>query len=87
MRRTRIAPIIALVAGVLLLLLAALYVLEPASSLPSVLPGHVGATDPEHAHHHVKHAIAAFALGLAALAYAWFNTGPAARAAVGPPAS
>jgi hypothetical protein len=39
----------------------------------------VSPTDPEHAHHHVKHAIAAFALGLAAFAYAWFATGPAGR--------
>ena len=73
-----IAPFIAILAGLLLVLLAALYLIEPASSLPAVLPGHVSATDPEHAHHHVKHAIAAFAVALALFAYAWFNTGPAA---------
>ena len=83
MQRTRIAPMVALVIGVLLLLLAVVYTFEPAASLPAFLPGHVGSGDPEHAHHHVKHAIAAFALGLAALAYAWFNTGPASRSAVG----
>ena len=80
----RIAPIAAVIVGVLLVLLAGLYLLEPASSLPAVVPGHVGASDPEHAHHHVKHAIAAFAVALALFAYAWFNTGPAAAEAAAP---
>jgi hypothetical protein len=63
-------------AGLVLLVIAGIYIAEPAHSLPSWLPGHVGAGDPEYGHHHVKHGIAALAVGLAAFAYAWFNTGP-----------
>jgi drug/metabolite transporter (DMT)-like permease len=75
MNAKTIAPILAIVAGVLLVALAVLYLAEPAASLPAFIPGHVGAGDPEHAHHHVKHAIAAIAVAAAAFAYAWFNTG------------
>jgi hypothetical protein len=35
-------------------------------------------------HHHVKHGIAAILLGLACLAFAWFQTGPRERAAAPP---
>jgi hypothetical protein len=69
------------IVGVLLLIIAGVYVAEPAHSLPSWLPGHVGAGDAEYGHHHVKHGIAALAVGLAALAYAWFSTGPKHAAA------
>jgi hypothetical protein len=75
----RLLPILSLLAGGVLIVIAVIYLVEPAASLPSFFPGHVSATDPEHAHHHVKHAIAALALGLAAFAYAWFATGPAGR--------
>jgi hypothetical protein len=75
----RLLPTLSLLAGGVLIVIAVIYAVEPAASLPSFFPGHVGATDPEHAHHHVKHAIAAFAVGLAAFAYAWFATGPARR--------
>ena len=71
-RRELILP--AIVAGLLLLALGALYVFEPASSLPSVVPGH----DAGSAHHHLKHGIAALLLATAAFLYAWFQTGPAA---------
>jgi hypothetical protein len=43
-----------------------------AKSLPSFFPGHQAGS----AHHHVKHGIAAFLLGLAVLAFAWFRSGP-----------
>ena len=82
MHRTSVLGMAAAVAGILLVALAVLYAAEPAASLPSFIPGHVGPADPEHAHHHVKHAIAALAVGLAAFAYAWFQTGPAARSAI-----
>ena len=75
----RLLPILSLLAGGVLIVIAVIYAAEPAASLPSFFPGHVAAADPEHAHHHVKHAIAALALGLAAFAYAWFATGPAGR--------
>jgi hypothetical protein len=62
----------AVVVGLLLLALAVLYIVDPASSLPSFLPGHQAGS----AHHHVKHGIAAGLLGAACLVLAWFQTGP-----------
>jgi hypothetical protein len=62
---------IAAVVGLVLITLACVYWAEPASSLPSWLPGHESGSG----HHHVKHGIAAFLLGVALLVYAWFQTG------------
>ena len=59
-----------------------IYWVEPAGSLPSFFPGHEAGSS----HHHVKHGIAAFLVGLACLAFAWFNTGPKKRAAESPDA-
>ena len=67
---------LAVVLGVVLIVIAVIYWVEPADSLPSFFPGHEAASD----HHHVKHGIAAFLVGLACLAFAWFNTGPKKRA-------
>jgi hypothetical protein len=63
---------LALVAGTVLVVLAIVYWALPAKSLPSWLPGHEAGSS----HHHVKHGIAAFLLGLVCFAYAWFQTGP-----------
>jgi UDP-N-acetylmuramyl pentapeptide phosphotransferase/UDP-N-acetylglucosamine-1-phosphate transferase len=63
---------LAIVLGVALIVVAVIYWVEPASSLPSFFPGHEAGSE----HHHVKHGIAAFLVGLACLAFAWFNTGP-----------
>ena len=38
---------------------------------PSFFPGHEAGSD----HHHIKHGIAAFLVGVALLVYAWFQTG------------
>jgi hypothetical protein len=62
---------LAVLAGLALLALAAVYWAEPAGSLPSWLPGH----DAGSGHHHVKHGIASFFVGLALLVFAWFQTG------------
>ena len=70
-RRELILP--AIVGGLLLLALGVLYMAEPASSLPALLPGHEAGS----AHHHVKHGIAALLLAAALFVYAWFQTGPA----------
>jgi hypothetical protein len=72
-------PIVALavLAGVLLIVMAVVYWAEPAKSLPVFFPGH----DTGSNHHHVKHGVAAFLLGLAAFALAWFQTGPRRSAA------
>ena len=69
--RKRVLAVVAAVAGVVLIAIAVVYWVEPAKSLPSFFPGHEAGS----AHHHVKHGIAAFLLGLACLVFAWFNTG------------
>jgi len=67
----------AVVIGLLLIALGIVYWVEPAGSLPSFIPGHTAGSG----HHHVKHGIAAFLLGVALLVFAWFQTGPNARGA------
>jgi hypothetical protein len=62
----------AVIVGVLLLALAILYFVDSADALPSFIPGHEAGSS----HHHVKHGIAAAALGLGAFVFAWFQTGP-----------
>jgi hypothetical protein len=62
---------LALLAALVLIVLAVVYFVEPAKSLPSWIPGHEAGS----AHHHVKHGLAALFLGLACLVYAWFATG------------
>ncbi len=64
--------IAATAAGLVLIALAFLYWIEPAKSLPSWLPGHEAGSS----HHHVKHGLAAFLLGLALLVFAWFQSAP-----------
>jgi len=64
----------AFTAGVVLIVLAVLYWVEPAKSLPAIMPGHAAGSG----HHHVKHGVAAFLLGLALLAFAWFKSAPTA---------
>jgi hypothetical protein len=67
----------AVLVGVVLLVIAVIYFVEPQHSLPSFFPGH-GSTG---SHHHTKHGIAALILALALFAFAWFQTGPKAGAA------
>jgi hypothetical protein len=67
----------AVLAGLALLVLAALYFADPASSLPSLIPGHEAGS----AHHHVKHGIAALLLAIGCFVFAWFQSGPKGRAA------
>jgi UDP-N-acetylmuramyl pentapeptide phosphotransferase/UDP-N-acetylglucosamine-1-phosphate transferase len=63
---------LAVVLGIALIVVAIVYWAEPARSLPSFFPGNEAGSN----HHHVKHGIAAFLVGLACFAFAWFNTGP-----------
>ena len=72
MKNSRLLAILAVVLGVILIVIAIIYCAEPASSLPSFFPGHQAGSS----HHHVKHGIAAFLVGLACFAFAWFQTGP-----------
>ncbi len=78
MRNDRLLVALAVVVGIALIAIAAIYWAEPAKSLPGFFPGHQSGSG----HHHVKHGIAAFLVGLACLVFAWFRTGPnRARAA------
>ena len=79
-RNDRLLALLALVVGVVLIVIAVVYWAEPAKSLPSFFPGHEAGSS----HHHVKHGIAAFLVGLASLVFAWFKTGP--KQPVSPPA-
>jgi hypothetical protein len=72
MRNDRLLVALAVLAGIVLIVLAIVYWVEPAKSLPSFIPGHQAGSG----HHHVKHGIAAFFVGLACLVFAWFRTGP-----------
>jgi uncharacterized membrane protein HdeD (DUF308 family) len=66
----------AVVLGVVLVIVAIVYLVEPAHSLPSFFPGHVSASSSEASHHHTKHGIAAIVVALACFAFAWFQSGP-----------
>ena len=71
MQNRRLLAILAIVLGLVLIAIAIVYWAEPASSLPSFFPGHQAGSS----HHHTKHGIASFLVGLACLVFAWFNTG------------
>jgi Na+/H+ antiporter NhaD/arsenite permease-like protein len=66
----------AVVVGVVLIVVAVIYFVEPEHSLPSFFPGHSSASAAEANHHHTKHGIAALVVALALFAFAWFQTGP-----------
>ena len=70
-RRNLIIP--AVVLGILLLVVAVIYIADSADSLPSFFPGHEAGSS----HHHVKHGIAALVVALGCFVFAWFQTGPA----------
>jgi len=70
-RNDRLLALLAVLAAVLLIVIAIVYWVEPAKSLPGFFPGHEAGSG----HHHVKHGIASFLVGLACLVYAWFQTG------------
>jgi len=72
MRNDRLLVALAVLAGIVLIVVAIVYWIEPAKSLPGFFPGHTAGSG----HHHVKHGIAAFFVGLACLAFAWFRSGP-----------
>jgi hypothetical protein len=63
----------AVVLGILLLAVAALYWTQDAGSLPSFAPGHEAGSS----HIHFKHGLLAAILGISCFVFAWFQTGPA----------
>jgi uncharacterized membrane protein HdeD (DUF308 family) len=66
----------AVILGIVLVVVAIVYFVDSAHSLPSFFPGHVPATSSEASHHHTKHGIAALVVALACFAFAWFQSGP-----------
>lgn len=64
--------VIATVLGILLIALAIYYWVEPAKSLASFVPGHQAGSN----HHHFKHGLASFLVGVALLVFAWFQSAP-----------
>lgn len=80
MQNTRILVGATTVLGLGLLVVAIVYFIEPARSLPSAMPGHEAGGS----HHHVKHGIATLAVALGAFSLAWFRSGP--RTTTGSPA-
>ena len=72
---TRNAPVAVTVAlivlGVLFAVAGAVYLARTAAQLPTFFPGHQAG----YAHHHTKHALAAFVLAVVCWAGAWLTTG------------
>jgi hypothetical protein len=80
MNNRRLLVAVAVLVGIVLIVIAIVYWVEPAKSLPSFFPGHQKGSS----HHHAKHGIAAFLLGLACLVFAWFRSGPNRRTRLQP---
>jgi len=63
---------VAALLGIVLVVVAVVYWIEPAGSMPTFLPGYeAGSTQI-----HFKHGLGALIVGLALFAFAWFQTGP-----------
>ncbi len=63
------------VVGLLLLVVGVIYFVEPASALPSFLPGHEAGITAKH----TKHGVVAIVLAAIAFLAAWFASGPKAQ--------
>ncbi len=79
MRNERLLVLVAGLAGVALVVLAIVYWVEPAGSLPSFFPGYQAHSS----HVHFKHGLAAVLVGLACFVFVWFRTGPKRKPTVG----
>lgn len=62
---------LAVLAGIGFLWVAIAYSALAADQLPPWLPGHKLHSNPEHGHHHKRHAATAFVVGGACLVLAW----------------
>ena len=69
---TKPLPLIAGLLGLVFLVLAAVYWLTPAGSLPAFLPGFEAGS----AHVHVTHALGSLIVALVLFAFAWFQRAP-----------
>jgi amino acid permease len=63
--------VLLIIVGIACIAAGAVYLAEPARSLPSFFPGHAAGS----AHHHTKHGIVAIGVAVVALAAAWMTTG------------
>lgn len=72
MTKNRTWVFLGIAAGIICIGMAILYWTTPAKDLP--LPSFLGKENSSAVH--VKHGIAAFLVGLACFAFAWFKTGP-----------
>lgn len=73
MSRNRMLVPAAILAGALLIIVAVIYWIEPAKSLPFPdFLGHEAGSNTVH----IKHGIGAFLLGIACFVFAWFQSGP-----------
>jgi divalent metal cation (Fe/Co/Zn/Cd) transporter len=70
--KIRPVTIVLLVVALVLIFVGFVYLTTAAASLPAFFPGHAAHST----HHHVKHALAAFILAIAALIGAWLTTSP-----------
>jgi amino acid permease len=67
-----IQVIIAAILGLVFLVVSYIYFTHQAQNLPSFFPGHTAGLTKVHS----THAIASLVVGLAFLAFAWFQSGP-----------
>ena len=66
-----------IILGIAFAVAGVVYLTQTAAHLPSLLPGHQAGS----AHHHIKHALAAFGLALVTWTGAWLTTGKRTRGA------
>lgn len=67
----RLLMIAGILAGIVLVVIAIVYFLNPANALPSFFPGYSATLTT----HHWKHGLLALILGIGGFALAWFNSG------------
>lgn len=67
----RLAAFTSVVVGICLVVLAGVYFIEPAKSLPHFIPGY----DSQLTRHHYTHGIATLILGVFCFVFAWFQSG------------
>jgi len=67
----------AVIVGLIFIVIAVLYVIDPAGQLPAFLPGHVASGGVGAQDHHTKHGILSLALAVCCFIAARFFWGPA----------
>ncbi len=72
MTKNRTLVFLGIAAGIICIAMSVVYFATPAKDLP--LPNFLGHENSST--HHIKHGIAAFLVGLACFAFAWFKSGP-----------